>query len=672
MINKVAYRNAKKSINDYFIYLITMIIISALMFAFNSMIFSKDIIKLCSMAGIMAAMIGVASVFIMFVVSWLINYMVQFMMKKKSREFGVYLLIGMKKKEVSSLFIKENALVGVLAFFLGIIPGVFLQQVFTNIFYSIYRKAYSLKIQFSIWSFLLSLVLFLGIYFLALRKNKKKLKKMTIRDMMDFHKENEKYTKKNEKLKGVLFFISIAYFILFDILLLNNKYTIKTVWIFIGLLVVAIYLFYLGISSFVVSYIRNKSKGIYKKERLFLLRQFSAKLRTMQFTMSTLTILFVFAILGCTIAMMFNGFLDKRLDYQLPFDIIVFSDKADDSFTDCLTVINKETKIKEQLIYNVYENGSDDINEYMLKRSKYYANIDEGSDDAYYFDYDTFMKISDYNKLRKMIGYNEVELSDKGFIVHAKNNLMSYLKKYFKKDKLAVAGTDLVCEGEYEEAFAQSGQNGADYIIVVPDSVAESMNPLYSLLAVDIEGDSPEGLQKKLDDIRQFYDEDGNFHSMITWGFGTDTIISCTGTTLVQTNLMDEMKFVIIAVAFPFIYISLIFVCVALTVLSVQQISDSAEYKYRYSVLSNLGLKEREIDWIIFKQLLIYYAAPFIISIAISSVLAVYIGGKFNYFTGINSSQYTYFGISTVILSIIYIIYFIATFVEFKRNVHKQ
>ena len=87
----------------------------------------------------------------------------------------------------------------------------------------------------------------------------------------------------------------------------------------------------------------------------------------MQFTMSTLTILFVFAILGCTIAMMFNGFLDKRLDYQLPFDIIVFSDKADDSFTDCLTVINKETKIKEQLIYNVYENGSDDINEYMLK-----------------------------------------------------------------------------------------------------------------------------------------------------------------------------------------------------------------------------------------------------------------------------------------------------------------
>ena len=68
----------------------------------------------------------------------------------------------------------------------------------------------------------------------------------------------------------------------------------------------------------------------------------------------------------------------------------------------------------------------------------------------------------------------------------------------------------------------------------------------------------------------------------------------------------------------------------------------------------------------------IYYAAPFIISIAISSVLAVYIGGKFNYFTGINSSQYTYFGISTVILSIIYIIYFIATFVEFKRNVHKQ
>jgi hypothetical protein len=41
MINKLAFRNAKRSIKDYLVYLITMVVISSLMFAFNSMIFSK-------------------------------------------------------------------------------------------------------------------------------------------------------------------------------------------------------------------------------------------------------------------------------------------------------------------------------------------------------------------------------------------------------------------------------------------------------------------------------------------------------------------------------------------------------------------------------------------------------------------------------------------------------
>ncbi|MGL4731924.1 MAG: FtsX-like permease family protein [Clostridium sp.] len=117
MINKLVFRNAQKSIKDYLLYLITMIIISALMFAFNSMIFSKDIAKLCNIVGVMETMIVLALVFIAFIVAWLINYMIKFIMGKKSKEFGIYMLLGMKKKEIASIFIKENALIGILAFF---------------------------------------------------------------------------------------------------------------------------------------------------------------------------------------------------------------------------------------------------------------------------------------------------------------------------------------------------------------------------------------------------------------------------------------------------------------------------------------------------------------------------------------------------------------------------
>lgn len=669
MFNKVAFRNAKRSIKDYFIYLITMIIISSLMFAFNSMIFSEDIIKLCSMAGVMAALIGVASVFIVFVVAWLINYMVKFMMEKKSKEFGVYLLIGMKKREVSSLFIRENTIIGIIAFFLGIIPGMFLQQVFTTIFYSIFDKGYYIKVQFNIKSFLLTIGLYLGIYFIALLKNKRKLRKMTIRNMMDFDKENEKFTNKSEKLKVIMFLLSIVYFVVFDVMLLTNKFDVSFIWIFLGLLIVAIYIFYIGISAFVVAYIKKGGKGIFKNERLFLLRQFSSKLKTMQFTMSTLTILFVFSILGCTLAMMFNDFLDRRLDYQLPFDIIVFSDKVDDSFNDYLNIIEEDTEVNEKFIYNIYEDGSKDINMYLRGREDYLQEPNLEDDNSEYFDYDTFIKASDYNKLRNILGYEEVSLSDNGFIIHAKNNIMPYLQEYLVDKILDINGFNLNCEGSYMEGFAQSGQNGADYIVVIPDKVAHTMKPYYSLLVVDINGESPDGLQEKLGNVKKYYN-DGQFKADITWGFGTDQILTYADTVLVQTNVTNEMKFIITAVSFPLIYISLVFLCVALTILSVQQISDSSKYKYRYSVLSKLGLKEREIDKIILKQLLVYYLAPLIIAVAISSVMALYISDKFIYYTGISASVFLYCGISISVLLVVYIIYFIATYVEFKRNIH--
>lgn len=671
MFNKLAFRNAKRSIKDYFVYLITMVIITSLMFAFNAMIFSEDIIKMYSMAGVMAVMIGLASVFIVFVVSWLVKYMVTFMMEKKSKEFGVYLLIGMKKKEIASLFIKENCIIGILSFVLGILPGIFLQQVFTTIFMSLFGDNYSIKIDFSLYGFLLTLILYFGIYFIALIKSKRKLKKMTIRNMMDFEKQNDKFSNKNEKNKVILFILAIIYFIVFDIILLMNKMNLNFTWLFIALLIVSIYLFYIGVSSFVVRYINKGSNGIFKNESLFLLRQFSSKIRNMQFTMATLTILFVFSILGCTIAMMFNDFLDNRMSYQFPFDIIVFSDDVNDDFKGYLDIVEDETKVEDKFIYNIYEDGSNEVNQHLWTKVTFDTEKDPESDYNDYFDYDTFMKESDYNRLRNMLSYEEVDLSDDGFIIHAKNNIMPFLEEYLLGKEITKGGRTLVYEGSYTEGFSQSGQNGADYMIVIPDEVAQSMEEYYSLLAVDIEGDAPEGLQEKLDAVKNYYDDDWNFKADITWGFGTDQILTSTGVVLVGTNLMNEMKFIVSSVSFPFIYIALVFLCVALTILSVQQISDSTKYKYRYSVLRKLGLKEREVDKIILKQLLVYYLTPLIISLAISSVIAVYISNKFIYFTGIeNSSALFYYGVAISVLLIIYIIYFIATYVEFKRNVN--
>ena len=138
MLSKLAFRNVRKTVRDYGVYLITMILVTALMFAFHSMMFSPQIKKLATVAGVMEAMIGIAAGFIVLIVSWLVRYIVAFMMEKRSREFGIYLLIGMNKKQIRKIFMKENTIFGLLAFVIGMVPGIFLEQVLTS-FLSYFR-----------------------------------------------------------------------------------------------------------------------------------------------------------------------------------------------------------------------------------------------------------------------------------------------------------------------------------------------------------------------------------------------------------------------------------------------------------------------------------------------------------------------------------------------------
>ena len=116
MLNKLALRNVLRSARDYMVYFLTMMLVTAIMFAFHSLIFSEDLRQLFEMALLLAVLIGLASFFVVLIVAWLINYMVRFILEKRSREFGIYLLIGMKKKEIAKLYLRESLLLGVGAF----------------------------------------------------------------------------------------------------------------------------------------------------------------------------------------------------------------------------------------------------------------------------------------------------------------------------------------------------------------------------------------------------------------------------------------------------------------------------------------------------------------------------------------------------------------------------
>ena len=261
MLSKLAFRNVRRSAKDYLVYVLTMTFVVALMFAFNSIIFSKDLQKMYEMATMMAVMIGIATFFIVLIVAWLINYMVKFMLEKRSREFGIYLLIGMKKKEVSRLYIKENLVLGVCSFILGLGFGMLLQQALIVILYSIVRVELRPHLEFNRYCLLMTACCFAGCYVLALFRCKRRFRKMNIHDLMSENQKNEEMKETHEKQKRLLLPLAILFILAFGIWILSgNVQSVGAATVFLSGLLLAVYVFYTGLSAWIICYVEKKAK----------------------------------------------------------------------------------------------------------------------------------------------------------------------------------------------------------------------------------------------------------------------------------------------------------------------------------------------------------------------------------------------------------------------------
>lgn len=211
MLSKLAFRNMKRSVRDYLVYILTMTIVTALMYAFNSLLFQNQLTGYFEMEGLMEVMIGLATVFIVWIVAWLINYMVRFMLEKRSSEFGIYLLLGMRKKTVSRLYMRENILLGGFSFLLGVLLGILLQQVLTAIMFAMVRMAYHPEIVLNRRTILMTVLCYMGCYLLALLRCGRKFRKMNIHDLMDAKRRNEEIREKHEEIKRILLPLSILF-----------------------------------------------------------------------------------------------------------------------------------------------------------------------------------------------------------------------------------------------------------------------------------------------------------------------------------------------------------------------------------------------------------------------------------------------------------------------------
>ncbi|MCI6465591.1 MAG: ABC transporter permease [Faecalicatena sp.] len=675
MLNKLALRNAKRSFRDYFIYLMTMILITSLMFAFNSMLFSKDIQQVCTEAGMLAAMIGLATFFIVLIIIWLVHYMMKFMAEKRGREFATYLLLGFHKKQIARLFFKETVLLGTAAFLIGLIPGIFLQQVMITLIYAIVDAKYQIHLDVKPQTLLMTAAIFCAAYLLALFRNNRRFRKMNIRDMMYLEQQNEELKNGNKTGRQWLFIVSLLFMIFFGWMMVGGHMTDTNIYPLIAMLIASVYLLYIGLSAYLVNYIHKGRPGVWKEANVFVLRQLSSKVRTMQFTLGTLTLLFMIALLGSSHAFMLNQFQSTQSDEKWPFDVAIYKEDPNYDFSKEVELLKDRTKLESEYAYQIYENKTDDFSKYMeFYFSDILGNSVAGSDA--YFNYDPYMKLTDYNHLREMLGYKKVALERDQYLIHIKGRLEAAADGFSKKS-LELNGEAFQCAGVQTEGFEQNGHNGADYLLIVPDEAAASMEPYYALLMAQVKGSVSKSLERELkketNDIHTI--EEMSFDSYsenVDRGYGTDIMYVKQSDVFIRDTETKEMKSLLSVLIFPLFYIGLVFLCVALTVLAVQQLSDSNKYKYRYALLKKLGLKEKELNKTILKQLFLYYICPFVVAVLISGGLVLYDSNQFTKFSDVNAPSWSYFGLSLLLFGGIYLIYFVATYVEFKRNLKSE
>lgn len=320
-LSKISLRNARRQTGDYLVYLVTVILSAALIHAFNGLVFSQELMALSSFMESLPVFIIMASILVIAVMGWLIHYVTAFMLTRRSRELGTYILIGLEHGQVSRLFFLENLAVGGGALVLGLLLGNLIFQVLRAITLSLFHAPYTFSLAVSPRAVALTIVYFAAIYLLVLLKSRKRIRNMNIHDLIYFEKKNEEHFVKKSRNRRKLFTAAILSGIVGTPLLLTGK--MPVILLGIACILIFLYGFFLSFSSGVPAYFEKRPGKKYTGHALLLFRGLSSKLNTMGLTMATISLLFTVTLICDGMGMLFGALFQSRVDGSICFDIFI-------------------------------------------------------------------------------------------------------------------------------------------------------------------------------------------------------------------------------------------------------------------------------------------------------------------------------------------------------------
>lgn len=661
MLSKLAFKNASKSIKDYAVYFFTLVLAVCIFYMFNSIYAQKDIMVVTeTTAESMKALrqiLSYISAFVAVVLGFLIVYANNFFIRRRKKELGVYMTLGMSKRNISTILMLETSFMACIALVTGLLLGIFgsqMMSVFTAKIFEADLSAY--RFVFAPDAAVKSVIYFGVIFLVVMLLNTITIGKYKLIDLLYGGRKNETIKIKNMKTAMKVFVASILCLAAAYVLILNNGIIHVNLYFALSIILgtVGTLLFFWSLSGILVQIMQHNKRLYFKQLNMFVVRQFSSKINTNFVSLSVVCIVLLLVIGIFSTGYSMQNILSTQLRTEIPYEYCVIDYNNGETDT-ILSRLPSEIK-DSSLIADSYECMEGIMAEGKAYYKDYDVEIPETLSAYGYGDSPlTFVSLSDYNGMRKLQGMDSIDLLENNYrILYNKENVRGLAEQFHDKSINLTIEENVLSPVNEAEEFTMSNSDMGQIIFVVADTWMKNMNVDTMIWNVQCVS---EDAAKEFDTLLDNYQEKSKRECAFAYYVGKQQAYESSVTTKA-------------IIAFLAIYLGIVFMIACAAILAIQQLSEATDNVERYKLLKKLGVEHRELNRALFIQILSYYLLPLLLAV-IHSVVGLTVASRevIKVFGDMNVA-------STILVTSIFIVfvygsYFLLTYVGSKSVINK-
>lgn len=671
MFYKLAFKNVKKSLSDYVVYFLTLSFGVCLFYVFNAVESQQTILLLSEQQHALlqtgTEMLGYLSVFISFVLAGLILYANNFLIKRRKRELGLYMTLGMDRGKISRILTAETFIIGLFSLGVGLLIGVAASQGMSVLT----AKLMNVPMKYFAFTFskdsLLKTILYFGVIFLVVMLfNIRTVSKYKLIDLIHGGRKNETLRINKLWVYVVVFLLSLAclgtaYYLIIDngMFMLDNQFYASLILGTIGTV-----LFFLSLSGFLLRIAKGNKRLYYKGLNMFILRQLNSKINTNFLSMSIICIMLLVTIGTFSCGLGAVDVMAGQVDETAPYDITLTS--------------QSKKKGPQDIEANLKAHGFDFTKQFSgytqvwlyhagdLTFQTLYDFAKENMGTTYMDNNDSehsipLISLSDYNKLLTLRGEAPISLaSDEYAVVCNVKEMRGILEAYVGQGQtFTINGAVLRPSGlEIQPYQLQNSMMSMESgTLIIPDAIAKRCEPMTALLNANYTKPGEEGDNAFTAEIAALY------------GKGKDAPRPYTRSSS-HYELYMESGGTKLMISYFVIYVGVVFLITCAAVLALQQLSEASDNTERYRLLRRLGAPSKMIDRALFMQILAYFMLPLGLAV-IHSVVGIYVvNNAIAQFGNLNALPNII--MAALLFLVIYGGYFLATFLGSRKMIRSR